>query len=86
MLRFQLDRPLMVKRWRKEWKQHGRDFGNCHCGLGAGTMRKTRPYAKPHSPNRCSICDIYRMEKRQNGRRERYGARLSIEEGRLLAR
>ena len=80
MLRFQLDRPLMVKRWRKEWEKHGRNFGNCHCGAGMGTMRKHRPLEKPHSPNRCRLCDTYRMMKHQNGRRERYAARIHIDE------
>jgi hypothetical protein len=43
MNRFQLERPLMIKRWRQELEKHGGDFGNCHCGRGMGTMRKHRP-------------------------------------------
>jgi hypothetical protein len=80
MLRFQLDRPIMVKRWRKEWEVHGRDFGKCHCGLGIGTMRKHRIY-EGHSPNQhCTGCVIEAMEKKQNGRRERYSARNYIQQ------
>jgi hypothetical protein len=79
MKRFQMDRPIMVKRWRVEWQKHGRDFGSCHCGAGVGTMRKHRPFESCPSP--CNYCDIVRMENRQAGRRERYSARAWILEG-----
>ena len=78
MKRFQMDRPVMVKRWRREWINHGRNFGNCHCGLGIGTMRKHRPN-ESHSPNQhCSVCECERSEARQKRRKERYsGKRLA---------
>lgn len=79
MLRFQLDRAVMVKRWRAEWESHGRDFGNCHCGKGMGTMRKHRPY-EGHGA-RCNLCGLEQLLARQARRRERYAAREVIEEG-----
>jgi hypothetical protein len=84
MQRFQLEVPLMLKRWRKEWEQHGRDFGGCHCGAGMGTMRKHRPHEKAHSPHRCGICDAYRWEKRQHNRRLRYAGRRASTEGGIM--
>lgn len=78
MLRFQLDRPIMVKRWYVEWVAHGRDFGNCHCGKGMGTMRKHRPY-EGHG-KRCSICGLEQLWARMARRRERYGQRKMISE------
>lgn len=79
MKRFQMDRPVMVKRWRIEWESHGRDFGNCHCGRGMGTMRKHRPY-EGHGA-KCGICGYEQALARQARRRERYGARAVIAEG-----
>lgn len=80
MQRFQMDRPIMIRRWRQEWQNHGRDFGKCHCGLGMGTMRKHRP-GESHSPGRCRLCDLERVWARQVRRRERYGAHGVIIEG-----
>lgn len=80
MQRFQLDRPVMVKRWRMEWEKHGRDFGNCHCGLGMGTMRKHRPN-ESHSSGKCGLCTWERFENRMERRRERYAKRWFIVEG-----
>ena len=74
MKRFQMDRPVMVKRWRMEWEKHGRDFGNCHCGAGMGTMRKHRPN-EAHSPGKCGLCDLERIWARQARRRVRYAGR-----------
>lgn len=82
MLRFQMDRAVMVRRWRQEWENHGRDLGACHCGRGMGTMRKHRPH-ESHSPGHCWLCDAQRMGARQDRRRERYGARSMIAEGLL---
>jgi hypothetical protein len=79
MKRFQMDRPVMVKRWRKEWEAHGRDFGNCHCGRGMGTMRKHRPF-EGHG-RKCGLCGIEIMEAEMARRRERYGAKAAIVEG-----
>lgn len=80
MQRFQLDRPVMVKRWRVEWNAHGRDFGNCHCGNGMGTMRKHRPY-ESHPSSSCGLCAHERYARLMDRRRERYGARSVIQEG-----
>lgn len=80
MKRFQMDRPIMVKRWRKEWEAHGRDFGNCHCGLGMGTMRKHRPH-ESHPSSSCRVCMWTRLAAYQKRRRQRYEARAVIEEG-----
>lgn len=74
MKRFQMDRPIMVKRWRIEWKKHGRDFGNCHCGRGMGTMRKRRPYEGCPSKN-CRHCHLERLIARLDRRRARYTGR-----------
>lgn len=79
MRRFQLDRAVMVKRWRTEWEAHGRDFGNCQCGKGMGTMRKHRPH-EGHGA-RCSLCGLEQLLARQDRRRERYTAREVIAEG-----
>ena len=80
MQRFQIDRPIMVKRWRKEWEIHGRDFGNCHCGAGMGTMRKHRPL-ESHPSSSCGICAIERAYARLERRRRRYERRAVILEG-----
>jgi hypothetical protein len=77
MLRFQLDRPIMVRRWRQEWEQHGRDFGNCHCGRGIGTMRKHRPY-ESHASGKCGVCTYRRFMARAVRRRERRTAYVMI--------
>lgn len=79
MLRFQIDRPIMVKRWRREWQVHGRDFGNCHCGNGMGTMRKHRPL-ESHPSSSCRLCALEREWAKQNRRRNRYAARAVIAE------
>jgi hypothetical protein len=68
MLRFQLDRPIMVKRWRNEWAAHGKDFGKCHCGRGMGTMRKHRPYESCT----CGMCRFQRFMRRLERRQQRY--------------
>lgn len=80
MKRFQMERPLMVRRWRQEWESHDRDFGNCHCGRGIGTMRKRRPY-EGHPPSSCGYCAYIRLLHRLDRRRERYAARAMIAEG-----
>ena len=77
MQRFQLDRPVMVKRWRREWQAHGRDFGNCHCGLGLGTMRKHRPF-ESHPSQSCRLCALERNIERRDRRKLRYAARAVI--------
>jgi len=79
MKRFQMDRHVMVTRWRKEWEAHGRDFGACHCGRGMGTMRKHRPY-ESHPSSSCRVCAWERTEGRKQRRRERYAARHVISE------
>ena len=80
MKRFQMDRPIMVKRWRREWQIHGGDFGNCHCGAGMGTMRKHKPQ-ESHPSSSCSICAREREWARVERRKKRYGARVVISEG-----
>jgi hypothetical protein len=80
MKRFQMERPLMMKRWRIEWEKHGGTFANCHCGSGAGTMRKHRPY-ESHPSSTCRICAIERLFARIDRRRERYAARRIIQDG-----
>lgn len=80
MKRFEMDRPIMVKRWRREWENHGHDFGNCHCGAGIGTMRKHRPF-ESHASSSCRLCALERMWARQKRRRQRYEARSVIAEG-----
>lgn len=77
MLRFQLDRPIMVRRWRQEWINHGYDFGACHCGAGIGTMRKHRPQ-ESHPSSSCGLCADERLWRRQLRRQERYAARASL--------
>ena len=79
MRRFQMDRPIMVKRWRQEWIVHGRDFGNCHCGAGMGTMRKHRPY-EGHPSSSCRLCALERSIHRRENRTYRYAARTLIRE------
>lgn len=71
MKRFQMDRPIMVKRWRIEWEKHGRDFGNCHCGRGMGSMRKHRP-GESHPSSSCGFCATLRQSKRREKRTARY--------------
>lgn len=80
MYRFQVERPLMLKRWRQEWIKHGRDFGNCHCAAGIGTLRKHRPY-ESHPSSSCRFCAIERLFARRERRKHRYAARKVIEEG-----
>jgi hypothetical protein len=80
MLRFQIDRPIMVRRWRQEWEAHGRDFGNCHCGLGIGTMRKHRPN-ESHPSSSCGVCRREREDLKQERRRDRRAARAAIAQG-----
>lgn len=80
MKRFQMDRPIMVKRWRAEWEKHGRDFGNCHCGAGIGTMRKHRP-GESHPSSSCGFCATARLYRRWHARQERYAGRLLVAEG-----
>jgi hypothetical protein len=79
MQRFQQDRPMMVRRWRQEWENHGRDFGDCHCGLGMGTMRKHRPYER-HPSSSCRWCAWERAGVRRERRTRRYAARELIQE------
>jgi len=67
----------MVKRWRQEWISHGRDFGNCHCGAGMGTMRKHRPY-ESHPSSSCRLCALERSIYRRERRTDRYAARTLI--------
>lgn len=69
-----MDRAIMVKRWREEWEVHGRDFRNCHCGRGMGTMRKHRPH-EGHASRSCRVCALQRLEARAARRRERYAGR-----------
>lgn len=71
MLRFQMDKAIMVKRWRQEWEVHGRDFGKCHCGKGIGTMRKHRV----HESCTCGMCRFQRFMHRLSRRQERYDGR-----------
>lgn len=71
MKRFQMDRPVMVKRWRIEWEKHGRDFGNCHCGRGMGTMRKRRPYGSCGCPH----CQWVKAAEKRESRTVRYDGR-----------
>lgn len=80
MKRFQMDRAIMVKRWRVEWEKHGRDFAGCHCGAGMGTMRKHRPY-ESHASSKCGICGWERYLARQERRRERREGKAMICEG-----
>lgn len=80
MKRFAIERPLMIKRWRKEWETHGRNFGNCHCGLGMGTMRKHKVY-ESHPSSSCRLCMHIRYGERMDRRRLRYTARAVIAEG-----
>lgn len=80
MQRFHIERAIMVKRWREEWQIHGRDFGDCHCGLGMGTMRKHRA-RESHPSSSCRLCAIERFWDRQIRRRARYAARVVINEG-----
>lgn len=80
MQRFQLDRPIMVKRWREEWEAHGKDFGDCHCGRGMGTMRKHKPY-ESHPSSSCRFCRWQRAIKRKEARTQRYADRAAILEG-----
>ena len=80
MRRFQMDRPIMVKRWRQEWRNHGGDFGACHCGLGMGTMRKHRPN-EGHPASSCGLCAMEQAWARRARRQLRYSARAAIGEG-----
>jgi len=83
MKRFHDERAIMIKRWRQEWLNHGRNFGNCHCGLGYGTMRKHRPN-ESHPSRSCSFCRLDRLWAKQARRRKRYAARKVITEGLAL--
>lgn len=67
----------MVRRWRQEWANHGRDFGNCHCGLGMGTMRKHRPN-EDHPSSSCRLCAWERACEKRERRSERYAARREL--------
>jgi hypothetical protein len=80
MLRFALERSLMLKRWRAERALHGRDLASCHCSRGMGTMRKHRPH-ESHPSSSCGLCAALRQEARLARRRTRYGARLAVAEG-----
>lgn len=80
MKRFHLERSLMIKRWRQEWHNHGRDFGDCHCGRGIGTMRKHRPQ-EGHSSKNCRVCALARLLARQQRRKRRYAAKYYILDG-----
>lgn len=77
MLRFQLDRAIMVKRWRIEWEKHGRNFGNCHCGQGMGTMRKHKPF-ESHPSRTCRLCAWVRVGRNKERRSDRYQARREV--------
>lgn len=77
MKRFQMELPLMIRRWRQEWQAHGRNFGNCHCGLGLGTMRKHKVY-ESHPSSSCRLCAAERDGERMDRRRQRYAARAII--------
>jgi hypothetical protein len=79
MQRFHIERYIMLKRWRQEWEIHGRDFANCRCGLGMGTMRKHRP-RESHPSSSCRLCALERSWAHQIRRRARYGARSVINE------
>jgi len=80
MRRFELDRAIMVKRWRQEWEIHDRDFNSCHCGLGMGTMRKHRP-RESHPASSCSFCAWTKAYKFEDRRRDRRAGRLVIADG-----
>lgn len=67
----------MVKRWRQEWINHGRDFGQCHCGAGMGTMRKHRPN-ESHPSSSCRLCAYERSIYARERRSYRYAARRMI--------
>jgi hypothetical protein len=73
----------MVKRWRKEWENHGRDFGACHCGAGIGTMRKHRPN-ESHPSSSCGFCATLRQARRLERRQQRYTERAQIAEAWVL--
>jgi hypothetical protein len=85
MRRFQAERALMAKRWRQEWVKHGRDFGSCHCGAGAGTMRKHRPF-ESHPSSSCGLCCALREEAHAKRRRVRHAGRLALAQGLADAR
>jgi len=80
MRRFHVERPLMIRRWRREWELHSRDFSNCHCGRGIGTMRKHKPL-ESHPSSSCGVCAEHRLLSRLERRRRRYEACRVIEEG-----
>lgn len=77
MQRFHNEWALMVRRWRVEWEAHGRDFGNCHCGRGMGTMRKHRPF-EGHASGQCGVCARERFGRRLDRRRARRVAALAV--------
>lgn len=74
MKRWQMERPLMIKRWRREWRLHDSNFGTCHCGRGMGTMRK-------HKPGECPASAEVRFFKRYERRWQRRAGRYAIDEG-----
>jgi hypothetical protein len=80
MKRFAIEKPLMAKRWRREWQLHGGDFGLCHCGAGMGTMRKHKPM-ESHPSSSCGLCAAIRDGNRHERRQQRYTARAMIDEG-----
>jgi hypothetical protein len=67
----------MTKRWRQEWILHGRNFGDCHCGAGMGTMRKHRP-RESHPSSSCGLCAFERTLRRREKRTDRYAQRALI--------
>lgn len=75
MLRFQLERPLMVSRRRRYWSLQKRRYEP----EALGRMRKHRPF-ESHPSASCRFCGVVRAAARLERRRFRYGARAMIEE------
>lgn len=74
MKRFQMDRLILVRRWRIECEKHGKDFTDCHCSRGMCTMRTHRPYERSPTTNR-SYCHLRRLIARRDRRQEHYTGR-----------
>lgn len=82
MKRFQMDRPMMAKRRRREWEIHSRKSENFPFGASMGAMRKHRPLERSCS-RPCYGCAITQFKARLARRRERYEIRAQALEGRI---
>jgi len=87
MLRFQLDRRVMMKRLQKDWidwynnRRHWmKAFDSVTYPSSLGHMRKHRVY-ESHPSSSCGLCAGLRGMRRRESRTFRYTKRSTIMEG-----